>query len=134
MHVGEMTNGENDSMGMGIEVLVLPAMKRRNTGGAAAAHYKQNFACTVPGCGTTFMQKFNLKEHLHSHFDQKPYKCHWPGCRKGYARECDCKQHEQLHSNVWLLECEGCRKQFDWMDTLFWHLKSEAGAECLRVV
>jgi len=93
-----------------------------------------NFACTVPGCNSTFTRGFNLKGHLRSHYEQKPYKCLWPGCGKGFAREHDCKRHEQLHSNFRLFECEGCKKQFARMDTLNRHLRSEAGAECAMVV
>ena len=59
-----------------------------------------------------------LKGHLWSHFEEKLYKCHWPGCGKGFAKEHDCKWHEQLNSNFWPFECEGCRKQFARMDAL----------------
>ena len=31
--------------------------------------------------------------YLRSHFEEKPYKCHWPGCEKRFAREHDCKRH-----------------------------------------
>ncbi|KAF8150134.1 hypothetical protein B0H34DRAFT_639113, partial [Crassisporium funariophilum] len=92
---------------------------------ANASHRRRkqdaNFACTVPGCGSTFTRGFNLKGHLRSHYEQKPYKCHWPGCGKGFARQHDCKRHEQLHSNFRPFECEGCRKQFARMDALNRH-------------
>ncbi|KAF9555151.1 hypothetical protein CPC08DRAFT_622673, partial [Agrocybe pediades] len=93
------------------------------TANASIRRRKQdaNFACTVPGCNSTFTRGFNLKGHLRSHYEQKPYKCHWPGCGKGFARQHDCKRHEQLHSNYRPFECDGCRKQFARMDALNRH-------------
>ena len=45
---------------------------------ANASHRRRkqvaNFACTVPGCGSTFTRGFNnIKGHLRSHFEGKPY-------------------------------------------------------------
>jgi hypothetical protein len=36
----------------------------------------------VPGCGSTFTRHFNLKGHLRSHNDERPYKCLYDGCPK----------------------------------------------------
>jgi hypothetical protein len=38
---------------------------------------------SVPGCGSTFTRHFNLKGHLRSHNDERPYKCLYDGCPKG---------------------------------------------------
>jgi hypothetical protein len=80
-----------------------------------------NFQCPVPGCGSTFTRHFNLKGHMRSHAEEKPYQCKWPGCGKGFARQHDCKRHEQLHLNIRPYPCEGCKKNFARMDALNRH-------------
>ena len=92
---------------------------------AKASHDRRkqpaNFACPVPGCGSTFTRHFNLKGHLRSHAEERPYQCKWPGCGKGFARQHDCKRHEQLHLNIRPYPCEGCKKNFARMDALNRH-------------
>ena len=81
---------------------------------AASASRRRNeahFVCPVPGCGSTFTRRFNLRGapspsfvlrvrfltrsshtgHLRSHTEERPFVCEWPGCGKGFARQHDCK-------------------------------------------
>lgn len=91
------------------------------------------FKCPVPGCGSTFTRHFNLKGHLRSHNDERPFKCLYEGCPKaivGFARQHDCKRHMLLHEGLRLFECEGCGKKFARLDALTRHHKSEQGQEC----
>jgi len=101
---------------------------------AASASRRRNeahFMCPVPGCGSTFTRRFNLRGHLRSHTEERPFVCEWPGCGKGFARQHDCKRHQNLHySKSQQHVCHGCRKTFSRLDALNRHLRSEGGVEC----
>ncbi|CDO69718.1 hypothetical protein BN946_scf184687.g3 [Trametes cinnabarina] len=127
MGPGDMMKGSVTTVDMpGAEVpinVTRPHVTTPSTAAASHGRRKQpaNFACPVPGCGSTFTRHFNLKGHMRSHAEEKPYLCKWPGCGKGFARQHDCKRHEQLHLNIRPYPCEGCKKHFARMDALNRH-------------
>ncbi|GHJ89182.1 hypothetical protein NliqN6_5584 [Naganishia liquefaciens] len=88
------------------------------------------FECPVPGCGSTFTRQFNLKGHIRSHNEERPYKCTFEGCDKSFARQHDCKRHMQLHIGIKPFVCENCNRTFARLDALSRHHKTESGAEC----
>ncbi|KAF8919850.1 hypothetical protein CPB85DRAFT_1275649 [Mucidula mucida] len=99
----------------------------------ASANRRRNeahFQCPVPGCGSTFTRRFNLRGHLRSHTEERPYVCQWPGCKKGFARQHDCNSTTaKAQANV----CQGCKKTFSRLDALNRHLRSDGGADCRRI-
>lgn len=86
------------------------------------------FTCPFPDCGSTFTRQYNLRGHMRSHMDQRPFKCDWPGCGRSFARTHDCKRHHNLHLNIKPYACESCGKTFARLDALNRHHKSEAGS------
>lgn len=105
---------------------------------AASATRRKNeavFKCPVPGCGSTFTRRFNLRGHLRSHTEERPFVCDWPGCGKGFARSHDCKRHSALHTaKQGTHVCPGCNKTFSRTDALNRHMKSEVGSSCRAAV
>ncbi|KAG8701258.1 hypothetical protein FRC08_004195 [Ceratobasidium sp. 394] len=103
---------------------------------AASASRRRNdaqFKCPVPGCGSTFTRRFNLRGHLRSHTEERPFVCEWPNCNKGFARQHDCKRHYALHNakpNQHV--CDGCNKTFSRTDALNRHLRSDGGSGCRK--
>ncbi|KAJ9101099.1 hypothetical protein QFC21_003317 [Naganishia friedmannii] len=88
------------------------------------------FECPVPGCDSTFTRQFNLKGHIRSHNEERPYKCTFEGCDKSFARQHDCKRHMQLHIGIKPFICENCHRTFARLDALSRHHKTDSGAEC----
>lgn len=111
---------------------------------AASASRRRNeaqFHCPVPGCGSTFTRRFNLRGgftlygqwqgsiltllllgHLRSHTEERPFQCEWPGCGKSFARKHDCNRHMTLHSSMAVQHaCAGCGKSFSRTDALNRH-------------
>lgn len=107
----------------------VPVVTSQATQAASASRRKSEalFACPIPGCGSTFTRQYNLRGHLRSHADERPYKCDWPGCDKSFARSHDCKRHQNLHLNIKPHTCEQCGKTFARLDALNRHHKSDAG-------
>ncbi|KAJ9475179.1 Transcriptional regulator CRZ1 [Pseudozyma hubeiensis] len=107
----------------------VPVVTSQATQVASASRRKSEalFACPIPGCGSTFTRQYNLRGHLRSHADERPYKCDWPGCDKSFARSHDCKRHQNLHLNIKPHTCEQCGKTFARLDALNRHHKSDTG-------
>lgn len=100
------------------------------------------FSCQL--CSKQFCRAYNLRSHLRTHIDDRPFVC--TICGKAFAREYERKWHEGLHSRERKFACRGdlsddnglkhgtwgCGRRFALADALGRHFKSEAGRACLR--
>ncbi len=95
------------------------------------------FQCTL--CPKKFTRAYNLRSHLRTHTDERPFVC--TVCGKAFARQHDRKRHEGLHSGEKKFVCRGelasggswgCGRRFARADALGRHFRSEAGRVCIK--
>ncbi|KAF8475061.1 hypothetical protein BDZ91DRAFT_759144 [Kalaharituber pfeilii] len=95
------------------------------------------FQCNL--CPKRFTRAYNLRSHLRTHTDERPFVCSI--CGKAFARQHDRKRHEGLHSGEKKFICRGqlkaggtwgCGRRFARADALGRHFRSEAGRICIR--
>ncbi|KAK2797414.1 hypothetical protein FQN50_009215 [Emmonsiellopsis sp. PD_5] len=95
------------------------------------------FQCSL--CPKRFTRAYNLRSHLRTHTDERPFVC--TVCGKAFARQHDRKRHESLHSGEKKFVCRGdlsrgghwgCGRRFARADALGRHFRSEAGRVCIK--
>ncbi|KAK4496006.1 hypothetical protein PRZ48_013275 [Zasmidium cellare] len=95
------------------------------------------FQCNA--CQKRFTRAYNLRAHLRTHTDERPFVC--VVCGKAFARQHDRKRHEGLHSGEKKFVCRGnlnngtswgCGRRFARADALYRHVQSEVGRVCIR--
>lgn len=78
-----------------------------------------------PHCATEFTRHHNLKSHLLTHSQEKPYMCQT--CQSKFRRLHDLKRHTKLHTGERPHTCPKCKRAFARGDALARHNKGPGG-------
>lgn len=74
-------------------------------------------------CGTEFTRHHNLKSHLLTHSQEKPFPCTHQHCTAKFRRLHDLKRHSKLHTGERNHMCHQCGRKFARGDALARHSK-----------
>jgi hypothetical protein len=108
-----------------------------NPNPSSVSFSRATFQCTL--CPKRFTRAFNLRSHLRTHTDERPFVCQV--CGKAFSRNHDRKTHEMLHSGMKRFTCKGelergghwgCGHKFARADALARHLGSDVGSMCIK--
>lgn len=78
---------------------------------------------TCPKCTSSFTRIYNLKSHVRSHQNFRPFKC--SSCSATFSRNHDLTRHEKIHNQAKPFSCKFCGKTFSRKDALRRHEKMD---------
>ncbi|CAH0757579.1 unnamed protein product [Diatraea saccharalis] len=86
-----------------------------------AIHDKSK-ACVCGICGKHLSNSSNLRSHMTSHLDIRPYKCFFPGCTIKFKDKYALKKHTRIHYPEQQVYCNECGRGFARKHRLVKHL------------
>ena len=83
------------------------------------------WCCPEPNCGKAYGKGHELKLHLFSHYNVKPFQCDIPGCSWAFVTRNKLNRHKLSHGSEKYFSCniQGCNKNFTTVYNLNSHLK-----------
>ena len=77
------------------------------------SHYNiKPFQCDVPGCSWAFVTINKLNRHKLSHRSEKYFSCNIEGCNKNFTTVYNLNSHLKLHTRSFAFHCEKCEAKF----------------------
>ncbi|XP_039277251.1 myoneurin [Nilaparvata lugens] len=85
--------------------------------------HRQNWSCPIDDCDHVFAKLSALKIHILTHFNIKPFKCHYEGCSWSFYTSFRLKRHLTTHLKKKEYKCGSCSSSFTTIYNLTTHLK-----------
>ena len=90
-------------------------------------HKEREFKCTVPGCHWRFLFANELKYHMRSHSQQKPFLCDI--CGYAASSKCRLTRHRRTHTGERNYHCEYCSYKAGNSTHLHRHMRIHIGSK-----
>ncbi|XP_039762829.1 protein PFC0760c-like isoform X2 [Pararge aegeria] len=85
--------------------------------------HQRLYECKCEICGAVLSSKYNMRTHLTTHIDYRPFACGFDGCAKRYKDKQALKKHTIVHYPEKHFVCDVCDKKFTRLHRMYDHKK-----------